>query len=55
MQLNLLCIEMRNTKDLETYVDEVSAVLDMKALLDMYHTATVEPYYFLYVKIDSWT
>ena len=38
-------------KDLETFIDEVSAMLDNKSLLEMYTTATTEPDSFLYVKI----
>ena len=37
-------------KDLETFIDEVSAMLDNKSLLEMYTTATTEPDSFLYVK-----
>ena len=35
---------MRNTKDLDTFIDEVSAV---------YNSATEEPFNFLYVKLTS--
>ena len=38
-------------KDLETFIDEVSAMLDNKSLLEMYTTATTEPDSFQYVKI----
>ena len=44
---------MRNTKDLETFVEEVSAVYDKKTLLALYNAATEEPFSFLYVKLTS--
>ena len=40
-------------KDLETFIDEVSAVLDKKTVLELYHIATAEPYSFLYVKLTA--
>jgi hypothetical protein len=33
---------LRNTKDLDTFVDEVSAVYDKKTLLALYNAATEE-------------
>ena len=44
---------MRNTKDLDTFVEEVSAVYDKKTLLALYNAATEEPFSFLYVKLTS--
>ena len=44
---------MRNTKDLDTFVDEVSAVYDKKTLLDLYNAATENPFSFLNVKLTS--
>ena len=44
---------MRNTKDLDTFIDEVSAVYDKKTLLAMYKAATEEPFSFLYVKLTA--
>ncbi|MFM7983521.1 MAG: hypothetical protein ACKPKO_29765, partial [Candidatus Fonsibacter sp.] len=49
----LFVYRLRNMKDLETCIDEVSAVVDKKTLLDLYHTATSEPYSFLYVKLTA--
>ena len=49
----LFVYRLRNMKDLETFIDEVSAVVDKKTLLDLYHTATSEPYSFLYVKLTA--
>ena len=44
---------MRNTKNLDTFVEEVSAVYDKKTLLALYNAATEEPFSFLYVKLTS--
>ncbi|MFM7981844.1 MAG: ATPase/DNA packaging protein, partial [Candidatus Fonsibacter sp.] len=44
---------LRNMKDLDTFIDEVSAVVDNNTLLNLYHTATAEPYSFLYVKLTA--
>jgi hypothetical protein len=49
----LFVYNIRNMKDLETFIDEVSAVLDKKTWLEMYHTATTEPYSFVYVKLTA--
>ena len=40
-------------KDLETFIDEVSAVMDKKTLLDLHHTATSEPYSLLNIKLTA--
>ena len=40
-------------KDLVTCIDEVSAVLDKKTLLEMYRAATSEPDSFLYAKLTA--
>ncbi len=42
---------LRNYKDLETFIEEVSAVYDKKSILAMHNTATEEPHSFLYVKL----
>ena len=44
---------LRNTKDLDTFIEEASAVLDKKTLLQLYNTATLEPHSFLYVKLTA--
>ena len=49
----LYVYRLRNTKDLETFVEEVSAVYDKKTLLALYNAATEEPFSFLYVKLTS--
>ncbi len=49
----LYVYRLRKTKDLETSVEEVSAVYDKKTLLALYNAATEEPFSFLYVKLTS--
>ena len=49
----LYVYRVRNTKDLETFGEEVSAVYDTKTLLALYNAATEEPFSFLYVKLTS--
>ncbi len=51
----LYVYRLRNTKDLETFVEEVSAVYNKKTLLALYNAATEEPFSFLYVKLTSKT
>jgi hypothetical protein len=47
----LYVFRLRNYKDLEAIVEELSAVADKKTLLDIYHTATSEPFSFLFVDL----
>ncbi len=49
----LYVFKLRNYKDLEAIVEELSAVADKKTLLDIYHTATDKPFSFLYVNLMS--
>ena len=49
----LYVYRLRNQKDLDTFIDEVSAILDKKTLLKLYKKATSAPYSFLYVKLSS--
>ena len=51
--IELYVYRLRNMKDLDTFIDEVSAVLDKKNLLEVYHIATYEPYSYLYVKLTA--
>ncbi len=44
----LYVYRLRNYKDVNTFVDEVSAVHDKKTLLALYNAATVEPFNLLY-------
>ena len=49
----LYVLRLRNTHDLEAFLEEVSALADKKTLLDIYNLATDEDYSFLYVKLNS--
>ena len=46
----LYVYRLRNTRDLETFVEEVSADYDKKTSVALYNAATEEPFGFLYVK-----
>jgi hypothetical protein len=49
-----LCVyRLRNNKDLEAFLDEVSGLLTRKELLEIYNLATTEPYSFLYINLVS--
>ena len=50
---DLYVYRLRNTKDLDTLIEEVSAVLDKKTLLQLYNLATSEPHSFLYIKLTE--
>ena len=49
----LYVYRLRNYKDLETFIDEVSAITDKKTILQIYSLATDEPYSFLYVNLRA--
>ena len=49
----LYVYRLRKTKDLETFVEEVSAVYDKKTLLALHNAATEEPFGFLCVKLTA--
>ena len=49
----LFIYRLRNGKDIECYLDELSALYDKKTLLDVYNQATSQPYSFLYVKLTA--
>jgi len=49
----LYIYRLRNYRDLETFIEEVSAIYDKKTLLELYNTATSEPYSFLYVNLRA--
>jgi hypothetical protein len=50
----LYVYRLRNYKDLETFLDEVSAVANKKTLLDIYNLAVNDqPYSFLYVNLRA--
>ena len=44
---------LRSFQDLSTFLDEVSALVNKKTLLEMYELATAEPYSLLYLKLAS--
>jgi hypothetical protein len=52
MLQNYFIYRLRNYRDLETFIEEVSAVVD-KTLLEIYNMATSEPYSFLYVNLRA--
>ena len=49
----LFCYRLRNQKDLESFLEELSALYDKKTLLKLYQYATSEPFSFLYVKLTA--
>ena len=49
----LYVYRLRNYKDLDTIIEEISAVYDKKTLLEIYNIATDEPFSFLYVKLTA--
>ena len=48
---NLYVFRLRNYSDLQAFLDEVSAIAPKDVILEMYHTATDEPYSFLNVNL----
>ena len=51
----LYVYRLRNYRDLETFLEEVSAVANKKTLMQIYNLATSEPYSFLYVNLRAKT
>ena len=51
----LYVYRLRNNKDLETFLEEVSAAVDRKSLMKIYTQCTSEPFSFLYVKLTAKT
>ena len=49
----LYVYRLRNYQDLITFIDEVSAMLDKKTLMNIYNLATDEPFSFLYVNLRA--
>ena len=47
----LYVYKLRNYKDLETVIEELSALTDKKTLLEMYNMATKDPYSFWYINL----
>ena len=48
---NLFIYRLRNYCDLESIIEEMSAISDKKTLLQMYHEAVSEPYSLLYINL----
>ena len=49
----LYCYRLRNNKDLETLIEELSALCNKQELLEMYRAATIDPYSFWYINLCS--
>ena len=49
----LYIFRLRNNQDLQTFIDEVSALVDKQTLLEMYKLATNEAFSFLYIKLTA--
>lgn len=51
----LFCFRLRSKQDLDAFIEETSAVLDKKRLLQLYKEATDAAYSFLYVNLQAKT
>ena len=51
----LIVYRLRNPKDLETFLEELSAMLPRKELIELYQLATKEPYSFLDINLVAKT
>jgi hypothetical protein len=49
----LYVFRLRSLKDLEAFIEEVSAVADKKTLLEIYNMAIADPFSFLYIRLNS--
>ena len=49
----LFVFRLRNYQDLSLFIEEISALIDKKSLMEIYRIATDEPYSFLYVKLKK--
>ena len=49
---HLFIYRLRHYADLQAIIEDMSAVYDPKALLQIYHEAIDEPYSFLYESYD---
>ena len=43
--------KLKNMKEIESFIEEQSALVDKKTLYEIYKVATEEPYSFLFVKL----
>ena len=48
---SLYIFKLKNMKEIETFIEEQSALVDKKTLYEIYKVATEEPYSFLFVKL----
>ena len=54
VNLQFMCVwRLRNNHELESLLEEVSAVYDKKTLMQMYRLATDEPYSFWYILLTA--
>ena len=51
----LIVYRLRNSQDLETFLEELSAILPRKELVELYQLATKEPYSFLCINLVAKT
>ena len=51
----LYVYRLRSGQDLDTLINEVSALIDKKTLLNIYKQCTEQPYSFLYIKLSAKT
>ena len=50
---SMYLFRLRNANDLQAVVDELSALLDKKVLLEVYHKATEKRFSFLFIRLTS--
>ena len=50
---NLYVFKLRNAKDLEALLEELSALYDKNTILEIYRTATEGPHNFLYINLTA--
>jgi len=50
---SLIVYRLRNYKELEAFVEEVSGMVSKKELIEIYKTATEEEYSFLYIHLTA--
>ena len=50
---SMYLFRLRNANDLQAVMDELSALLDKKILLEVYMKATEQRYSFLFIKLTS--
>ena len=50
---SLYIFKLKNQTELDAFIEESSALVDKKTLLEIYKLAVKEPYSFLYININS--